>query len=130
MNVAIWVAQVLLAVSFLVSGGMKLLRPRLQLQAQLPYVEEFTDRQVKTIGGLEVLAAIGLIIPSVLRGSAPSERRGGSRPGLAHNWGDRDPCAAGRSRFSPLNQLRPAGAGAGRGVGQIRSLSPLNRISD
>ncbi len=67
MNVAIWVAQVLLAVGFLVTGGMKLLRPRLQLQAQLPYVEEFTDRQVKTIGGLEVLAAIGLIIPSVLR---------------------------------------------------------------
>jgi uncharacterized membrane protein YphA (DoxX/SURF4 family) len=67
MNVAIWVAQVLLALTFLVSGGMKLMRPRLQLQAQLPYVEEFTDGQVKTIGGLEVLAAIGLILPSVLR---------------------------------------------------------------
>ncbi|HET9849852.1 MAG TPA: DoxX family protein [Candidatus Dormibacteraeota bacterium] len=67
MNVAIWVAQVLLALTFLVSGGMKLLRPRLQLQAQLPYVEEFTDGQVKSIGGLEVLAAIGLILPSILR---------------------------------------------------------------
>jgi len=67
MNVAIWVAQVLLALTFLVSGGLKLMRPRLQLQAQLPYVEEFTDRQVKSIGSLEVLAAIGLILPSVLR---------------------------------------------------------------
>jgi len=67
MNVAIWVAQVLLALTFLVSGGMKLMRPRLQLQAQLPYVEEFTDGQVKGIGSVEVLAAIGLILPSVLR---------------------------------------------------------------
>ncbi len=67
MNVAIWVAQGLLALTFLVSGGMKLMRPRPQLQAQLPYVEEFTDGQVKTIGSLEVLAAIGLILPSVLR---------------------------------------------------------------
>jgi len=67
MNVAIWVAQGLLALTFLVSGGMKLMRPRPQLQAHLPYVEEFTDGQVKTIGSLEVLAAIGLILPSVLR---------------------------------------------------------------
>jgi uncharacterized membrane protein YphA (DoxX/SURF4 family) len=70
MNVAIWVAQALLAITFLVSGGMKVTRPRLQLQTQLPYVEEFTDGQVKTIGSLEVLAAIGLILPSVL-GVAP-----------------------------------------------------------
>ena len=43
------------------------MRPRLQLQAQLPYVEEFTDGQVKGIGSVEVLAATGLILPSVLR---------------------------------------------------------------
>jgi len=70
MNVAIWVAQVLLALTFLVSGGMKLARPRLQLQTQLPYVEDFSDAQVKIIGGLEVLGAIGVILPSVL-GVAP-----------------------------------------------------------
>jgi hypothetical protein len=32
----------------------------------VPYVEDMSDVQVKTIGGLEVLAAIGLILPSVL----------------------------------------------------------------
>jgi uncharacterized membrane protein YphA (DoxX/SURF4 family) len=67
MNVAIWVAQALLALTFLVAGGMKLVRPRLQLQAQMPFVEDVTDGQVKSIGSLEVLAAIGLILPSVLR---------------------------------------------------------------
>jgi hypothetical protein len=32
----------------------------------MPYVEDMSDLQVKTISGLEVLAAIGLILPSVL----------------------------------------------------------------
>ncbi|MDQ6714428.1 MAG: DoxX family protein [Candidatus Dormibacteraeota bacterium] len=67
MNVAVWVAQVLLALIFLVSGGMKLMRPRLELQPQMPFVEDLSDAQVKTIGGLEVSAAVGLILPSVLR---------------------------------------------------------------
>ena len=66
MNVAIWVAQVLLALAFLASGSMKVLRPRLELQERMPYVEDFSDPQVKTIGGLEVLAAAGLILPSIL----------------------------------------------------------------
>jgi uncharacterized membrane protein YphA (DoxX/SURF4 family) len=66
MNVAIWIAQVLLALAFLASGSMKVLRPRLELQERMPYVEDFSDPQVKTIGGLEVLAAVGLILPSIL----------------------------------------------------------------
>ena len=67
MDVAIWVAQGVLALAFLASGAQKLMRPRLAMQAQLPYVEDFSDGQVKTIGGLEVLGAVGLILPSALR---------------------------------------------------------------
>jgi hypothetical protein len=66
MNTAIWVGQVVLALTFLASGANKVLRPRLALQPQLPYVEDLSDVQVKTIGGLELLAVIGLILPSVL----------------------------------------------------------------
>jgi hypothetical protein len=33
----------------------------------MAYVEDLTDGQLKTIGGLEVLASIGLILPSVLK---------------------------------------------------------------
>jgi uncharacterized membrane protein YphA (DoxX/SURF4 family) len=67
MNLAIWGAQIALALAFLVSGAMKTLRPRLELQERMAYVEDLTDGQLKTIGGLEVLASIGLILPSVLK---------------------------------------------------------------
>jgi uncharacterized membrane protein YphA (DoxX/SURF4 family) len=65
MNFAIWGAQVVLALAFLASGATKVMRPRLELQARMPYVEDLSDSQTKTIGGLELLAAVGLILPSV-----------------------------------------------------------------
>jgi uncharacterized membrane protein YphA (DoxX/SURF4 family) len=67
MNFAIWGAQVVLAFAFLASGANKVLRPRLALQAQTPYVADLSDSQTKIIGSLEVLAAVGLILPSVLK---------------------------------------------------------------
>lgn len=71
MNVVVWVLQILLAVAFLASGTLKLVRPREQLAgAGMGYVEDFTDGPIKTIGALEVLAAIGLILPAVT-GVAP-----------------------------------------------------------
>jgi uncharacterized membrane protein YphA (DoxX/SURF4 family) len=66
MNIALWIIQVLLAITFLASGGNKLARPRLALAGQLPYVEDFSDAQVKGIGTLEVLAAIGLVVPPLV----------------------------------------------------------------
>ncbi len=66
MNIALWIIQVLLAITFLGSGITKLARPRLALVGRLPYVADFSDTQVKGIGTLEVLAAIGLIVPPVL----------------------------------------------------------------
>ena len=66
MNIALWIIQVLLALTFLASGTIKLARPRLALAAQMPYVQDFGDAQIKGIGALEVLAAIGLIVPPLL----------------------------------------------------------------
>jgi uncharacterized membrane protein YphA (DoxX/SURF4 family) len=66
MNIALWIIQVLLALTFLASGGMKLTRPRLALAGQMGWVEDFSDAQVKGIGGLEVLAAIGLVVPPLV----------------------------------------------------------------
>jgi uncharacterized membrane protein YphA (DoxX/SURF4 family) len=66
MNIALWIIQLLLAIAFLASGVNKLARPRLALAAQTPYVEDFSDTQVKGIGVLEVLAAIGLVVPPLL----------------------------------------------------------------
>jgi len=66
MNIALWIIQVLLALTFLASGGMKLARPRLALAGQMAWVQDFSDAQVKGIGALEVLAAIGLVVPPLL----------------------------------------------------------------
>lgn len=67
MNTIIWVAQGILAVVFLGAGLLKLTNSRAALKDKTPYVEDFTDGQVKTIGTLEVLGAIGVVLPAALK---------------------------------------------------------------
>src|SRR5712692_3611022 len=66
MNINVWILQFLLAAAFAITGSLKLLRPRLALAGLMPFVVDFSDRQIKGIGMLEVLAAIGLIVPPLL----------------------------------------------------------------
>lgn len=70
MNVALWVAQGVLAAAFLLAGAMKLTRPREKLLENMAWVEDFTEGPLKTIGALEILAGVGLIVPG-LTGIAP-----------------------------------------------------------
>ena len=67
MNTFLWTLAGLLAVVFLAGGTMKLTRPKAKLAATgQGWVEDFSDNAVKGIGLLEVLAAIGLILPAAL----------------------------------------------------------------
>ena len=66
MNIALWIIGGLLALAFVSAGMSKLARPRLALAGQMPWVHDFSDSQVKTIGTLEVLAAVGLVVPPLL----------------------------------------------------------------
>ncbi|MFF4806324.1 DoxX family protein [Streptomyces sp. NPDC001351] len=64
MNVLLWVFQAYLAASFVVFGGMKILRDREELaKTAFGWVEDFSDTSVKLIGLLDVLAGLGLILP-------------------------------------------------------------------
>ena len=65
MNVALWIIQGLLALIFLMTGIMKVSQPKEKLVKYLAYVEDLSAGQVKTIGILEILAVIGLILPAV-----------------------------------------------------------------
>jgi hypothetical protein len=66
MNVLLWVVAGFLAFSFLLTGLFKLTRTKEQLAATgLGWVEDFGDRTITLIGVLEVLAAVGLILPAV-----------------------------------------------------------------
>jgi uncharacterized membrane protein YphA (DoxX/SURF4 family) len=65
MNVAVWVLQVLLALAFVLAGAMKATQPRQRLATNMGWVEDFSDNTVRTIGVLELLAGIGLLLPAV-----------------------------------------------------------------
>ncbi len=67
MNTVIWIVQGILADVFLAAGLMKLTQPREALKEKTPYVEDLTDGQVKAIGTVEVLGAIGVVLPAALK---------------------------------------------------------------
>jgi hypothetical protein len=63
MTVALWSVQAVLALLFLSAGGMKLVVPLEVLTVQIP----LPGLLVRCIGVIEVLGAIGLILPALLR---------------------------------------------------------------
>lgn len=70
MNVALWIAAGLLAAAFLAAGLMKLTGKREQMVERMAWVNDYSQGQVKAIGAVEVLGALGLILPAVT-GIAP-----------------------------------------------------------
>ena len=65
MGIALWVVQVLLAAAFLVSGATKLSQPKEKLVKNMAWVEDFSQPTVRNIGALEVLGAIGIVLPAL-----------------------------------------------------------------
>lgn len=71
METALWTAQVLLAAIFLATGLTKLTQPRAQLAAgPMSWAADVTDAEFRAVGLLEVLGALGLVLPGAL-GIAP-----------------------------------------------------------
>lgn len=64
MNVALWIVQGLLALTFLFAGGVKLVIPMDQLVKQAP---QLPGLFLRFVGVCEVLGAVGLILPRLLR---------------------------------------------------------------
>jgi hypothetical protein len=67
-NLALWIIAGLLAAVFLLAGSTKLFVPREKL-AKAPgggWVNDFSAGFVKTLGAVEILGAIGLILPAAL----------------------------------------------------------------
>ena len=63
MTYALWIVQALLALVFLFAGGMKLVLPLEKMAGPV----ELPGWLLRFIGVCEVLGALGLILPSVLR---------------------------------------------------------------
>ena len=65
MNVVLWILQIVLAFMFLMAGAMKLAKSKDELGEELAWVEDFSENTIKSIGALEVLGAVGLILPAI-----------------------------------------------------------------
>ncbi|HEY2792804.1 MAG TPA: DoxX family protein, partial [Micromonosporaceae bacterium] len=66
MNAFLWTLQILVAAAFLIAGGLKVARTREQLQPIMPWVDDMSQSAVRGIGVVEILGAIGLILPWAL----------------------------------------------------------------
>ncbi|MER8761969.1 MULTISPECIES: DoxX family protein [unclassified Mesorhizobium] len=66
-SLALWVAQALLALLYLAAGGAKLTQPIDALAASMSFVTHVPEAVTRLIGTLEVLGAVGLILPAATR---------------------------------------------------------------
>jgi len=67
LNIALWVAQGLLGVMFLMAGAMKASQPVEAMVESLPWVTSIPVGMVRFIGISEFLGGLGLLLPSILR---------------------------------------------------------------
>lgn len=67
MNVTLWIIAGVLAAVFLAAGVMKLTQTREKLaESGMAWAGDFSPGAVKAIGALEVLGAVGLILPAAV----------------------------------------------------------------
>jgi hypothetical protein len=66
-NISLWATQGLLGAMYLMAGVMKLTTPVAELAAKMAWVNEYSEAFIRFIGISEVLGALGLILPSLLR---------------------------------------------------------------
>lgn len=65
MNEILWILQGLLASVFLITGALKIIRPKEQLAPKMGWVNDVSQPVIRLIGFVEILGAVGLILPSV-----------------------------------------------------------------
>ncbi len=67
MNVLLWIVQGLLALTFFMAGAMKLIKPKNELSEKLgDWIDQYTGTSIKLIGFVELLGAIGIILPMAI----------------------------------------------------------------
>ncbi|MCB0278911.1 MAG: DoxX family protein [Calditrichaeota bacterium] len=65
MKKVVWALQIILALLFLAFGSGKLMNDKAaMIESGGAWAEDFTETELKIIGGLEILGAIGLIVPA------------------------------------------------------------------
>ncbi|MBK9924234.1 MAG: DoxX family protein [Anaerolineales bacterium] len=66
MNIALWIAQGLLAAMYLMAGSMKTFQPaNVRTNPQMTWAHDKQDGYIRFVGISELLGALGLILPLV-----------------------------------------------------------------
>jgi DoxX-like family len=65
MNIALWIAAIVVALINLAAGAVKLVKSRESLLDSMPWASGISDNAMRGIGVIELLGAIGLILPAV-----------------------------------------------------------------
>jgi uncharacterized membrane protein YphA (DoxX/SURF4 family) len=66
LNIALWIVAGVLAAVFLLAGVMKIALPKEKLLSTMAWAETWPPPRLKALGVVEVLGAIGLILPRAL----------------------------------------------------------------
>jgi uncharacterized membrane protein YphA (DoxX/SURF4 family) len=65
-NIVLWIVAGVLAATFLLAGVMKVALPKEKLVTTMEWARPVPEPRVKALGVVEVLGAIGLILPRAL----------------------------------------------------------------
>jgi DoxX-like family len=65
MNIVLWTLQGVLAAFCLAAAANHLLMPMARLRTSTPWTEALGEPRTRVIGALELLAAIGLVLPGI-----------------------------------------------------------------
>ena len=66
MHITLWVAQVLLA-GFFINGAVMKFSPIEKISPTVPWIGQVPELIVRLLGVIDVLGAVGLILPALLR---------------------------------------------------------------
>jgi len=64
-DIGVWIASAILALLYLIAGGTKVVTAKetLQREQRMAYINDLSARQVRAIGVIEVVGAVGVILP-------------------------------------------------------------------
>jgi uncharacterized membrane protein YphA (DoxX/SURF4 family) len=65
-NITLWIITGVLAAMFLLAGVMKIAMPKEKLLGTMVWAKTWPEPRLKALGAVEVLGAIGLILPRAL----------------------------------------------------------------
>lgn len=63
MSIALWIVQILVALGFLMAGSTKTFTPIEKLRTMMSWTKHTTTPIIRLVGILEILGALGLILP-------------------------------------------------------------------